>query len=86
MPKYHCDADEAAQRGVVVQRLLTSQISQISQIAPVLQKVDAQHAFLTDGRSCGVSLGVIRLDHGTSLLPGSDAIVSRNTSHRLGLR
>jgi hypothetical protein len=41
MQNYHCDADEAAQAGTVVRRLLTSQIGQIQ---PVLQEVDAQHA------------------------------------------
>ena len=71
MPKCHRDADQAAQAGTAVKHLLTSQAGQI---APVLQNVDAQHALQTDGRPAVARLGVVRLDHGASLLPGNDAI------------
>jgi hypothetical protein len=65
------DAHEAAQAGTVVQRLLTSQVSQVE---PVLDEVDAQHALQTDGRAPVAGLGVVRFDDFAQCRPRHDGI------------
>jgi hypothetical protein len=65
------DAHEATQAGDVVQRFFHGVVGQVE---PVLQQVNAQHAFQTERRASIASLRVVRLDHRAQRCPRNDGI------------
>lgn len=74
----------AAKAGAVVERLLACQVSQIE---PMLNEVNAQHALPTNGRTALASFGVMGLDDFAQCPHGTMAFtVFTNSSRRVGLR
>src|SRR5512133_1671960 len=65
------NAHKVAQAGAVVQGFLTGQIRQVE---PVLDEVDAQHAFQTNGWASVARFGVVGLDNFTQLSPWHDGL------------
>jgi Reverse transcriptase (RNA-dependent DNA polymerase) len=60
------DADECTQCRRVVQGFFAGHVSQVE---PVLQQVNAQHALQTDRRAAVAGLGVVRLDQSDQIGP-----------------
>ena len=60
------DTNEAAQTGAVMQGFLARQVSQVE---PVLDEMDAQHALQANGRASITGFGVMRLDELRTALP-----------------
>jgi len=68
------DTNEAAQTGAVIQGFLTRQVSQVE---PVLDEVDTQHALQTDRRAAIAGFGVMRLNDFTQRRPRHDGLHDR---------
>jgi hypothetical protein len=76
------DAGELANRHRLVQRLLNGRITEVE---PVLQEVNAQHALQPHGRSAAACLRVVRLEQGAQIGPGQHRIHLGQELGSLGL-